>query len=112
MSAPVLNREMVLETPVTIPDGAGGHAGGWQALGTLWAELRPRTGRDAVGEGAALSLMRYRIVLRAAPDGSSMRPRAGQRLRLGARRFRIQAVAEFDARARYLECFAQEEEAT
>ena len=112
MSTPVLNREVVLETPVTTPDGAGGHAGGWQTLGTLWAELRPRTGRDAGGEGAALSLMRYRIVLRAAPEGSTRRPRAGQRLRMGARRFRIEAVAEYDSRARYLECFAIEEEAT
>ena len=112
MSAPVLNREMVLESPDRQPDGAGGYAEGWAALGTLWAELRPRTGRDAGGEGAALSRMRYRIVLRAAPDGSSMRPRAGQRLRLGARRFRIEAVAEYDRRARYLECFATEEEVT
>ncbi len=112
MSAPVLNRALLLETPARQPDGAGGYAAGWVALGTVWAALEARTGRDAGGEGAALALMRYRIVLRAAPEGSTMRPHAGQRFRMGARVFRIQAVAEHDARARYLECFAQEEEAT
>ncbi|WP_051202834.1 head-tail adaptor protein [Sediminimonas qiaohouensis] len=86
MSVPVLSRALLLETPARQPDGAGGYVAGWTALGTVWAALEPRTGRDAGGEGAALALMRYRIVLRAAP--------------------------EHDARARYLECFAQEEEAT
>ena len=112
MSAPVLNRALLLETPARRPDGAGGYSAGWLVLGTVWAALDARTGRDAGGEGAALALMRYRIVLRAAPEGSSMRPRAGQRFRTGGRVFRIQAVAEHDARARYLVCFAQEEKAT
>ncbi len=49
------------------------------------------------------------ITLRAAPVGSTARPRPEQRLRLGARIFTILAVAERDATGRYLVCFSREE---
>ncbi|MFD1344539.1 head-tail adaptor protein, partial [Litorisediminicola beolgyonensis] len=47
MSAPRLTQALGLETPTRQSDGAGGFTEGWQALGTLWAELTPRSGRDA-----------------------------------------------------------------
>ena len=39
MTAPHLNRALVLEGVVRTPDGAGGFTEAWAALGTLWAEL-------------------------------------------------------------------------
>jgi hypothetical protein len=42
-----LNRALVLEAPQTrVPDGAGGFALTWGALGTLWAEVVAGAGRD------------------------------------------------------------------
>lgn len=108
--APVtLNRRLVLEAPVPVPDGAGGSGTQWVAQGTLWARLEPRTGGETAGAAAALSRARYRIVVRAAPAGAPSRPVPGQRLRDGARIFAITAVTEHDARARYLACLAEEE---
>ena len=49
MSVPMLNRQLLLEDPVRIPDGAGGFAITWQPLGTLWAEVSARPGRDTQG---------------------------------------------------------------
>lgn len=109
MSAPRLNRRMVLEARGAVPDGAGGLLPGWTTLGMLWAELAPRTGREAEGAAGALSRMGWKITVRGAPPGSAARPEPGQRLREGARAFRILAVAERDADGRYLTCFAEEE---
>lgn len=109
MGTPRLNRRLVLEARSEAPDGAGGFAPQWVPLGTLWANVDARTGRDRSGEEAALSNMTHRIVVRAAPHGAPSRPEPGQRLRDGARAFVIMAVAERDAGARYLTCFAEEE---
>ncbi len=106
---PNLTRALELENPVETSDGAGGVIRSWEVLGTLWAEVVARTGREREGDGAQISLTGYRITVRAAPVGSTMRPRPEQRFRDGTRLFRITAVAERDPRGRYLTCFAEEE---
>ena len=107
---PHLNRALVLEQAFRLPDGAGGYGLSWQALGTIWAEVRATSGREREGLGAAaLAQVSYRIVTRAAPVGAPSRPRPDQRLREGARIFLIRAVAEADPEGRYLICHATEE---
>lgn len=109
MSAPQLNRPLVLEAMSRVADGAGGFAESWGALGTLWAEVKPGAGRDAAGEEVVMGVVGYRITLRGAPQGSPARPVPGQRFRDGGRLFAILAVTEADAAGRYLTCFAREE---
>lgn len=104
-----LNRQLMLESPQRIADGAGGFTEGWVALGQLWANVSARSGRETSGVAAPLSQVAYRIVVRAAPVGSDARPVADQRFREGSRYFRILSVAEDDTDARYLKCTAQEE---
>lgn len=105
---PQLTRRLLLEGPDRVADGAGGFSETWVPLGTVWAEVLPRTGRDAAG----LARMGYRITLRAAPQGAPSRPRPSQRFRDGARIFTIDAVTESDPGGRFLICFATEEGAT
>lgn len=109
MSAPRLDRQMVLEAPVQVPDGAGGFQLNWVVLGVLWAELRAGTGREAAGEEVRLAQVPYRITVRGAPVGSEARPKPEQRMRDGARVFTLLAVTESDPSGRYLTCFAREE---
>ena len=109
MTAPHLNRALVLEAATRSPDGAGGFSEAWSALGTLWAEVLPGSGSDVLGEERMLSAVPYRVTVRAAPVGSPSRPKAGQRFRAGTRLFLIQAVTERDPQGRYLICFAREE---
>lgn len=109
MTAPQLNRAMVLEGVVRTPDGAGGFTEAWAALGTLWAEVLPGSGSDTLGEERMLSAVPYRITVRGAPVGSESRPRPGQRFREGTRLFWIQAVTERDPHGRHLTCFSREE---
>ena len=109
MSIPLLNRRLVLEAPVVAPDGAGGQIESWVAMGTLWAEIHPKTGREATGEAGALSVRAFRITVRGAPMGASNRPRPGQRFRQQTRLFRIVAVTEAERGGLYLTCEAREE---
>ncbi|MGY9048192.1 hypothetical protein P775_18630 [Puniceibacterium antarcticum] len=112
MTPPVLKHRLVLETPMSMPDGAGGQTASWAVLGILWGELMPRTGRETTGETGPLSTASYRIMVRAAPPGQSNRPAPGQRLLLGLRRFRILVVTEADTQGRYLSCLSEEEVAS
>ncbi len=109
MKPPKLTRSLVLEEAVRLPDGAGGYTENWTQLGTLWAELQMRNGRETSGEGGAMSLTGYRVVIRSAAFGAPSRPVAGQRFRDGTRIFKIHAVGEFGGDGRYLTCFVQEE---
>lgn len=104
-----LKRRLVLERPTATPDGAGGLQPGWEEVGALWADVRAGYGRQVeVGE-VALSLNRYRIIVRSAMRGSPQRPLPEQRFRDGGRIFHILAVSDFDAGQRFLVCHAREE---
>jgi SPP1 family predicted phage head-tail adaptor len=106
---PQLTRSLVLEARQATADGAGGVVETWLPLGALWADVRARTGREVSRAAAAFSRAGYRITVRAAPVGSPSRPMPDQRFREDTRVFRIEAVAEADAKGRYLTCFAHEE---
>ncbi|MEJ5216834.1 head-tail adaptor protein [Cognatishimia sp. D5M38] len=109
MSLPNLNRLLALEAPTQVADGAGGFSETWAVLGSLWAEVKPRTGRDREREAVGTARVEYRITVRALPVGQSSRPTPGQRFREGVRLFRIVAVADQGAEGRFLTCFAREE---
>lgn len=110
MSVPRLNRQLVLEAPDVLVDGAGGFVQGWVPLGRVWANVTARSGRETAQSGAPVSRMGFRIIVRSAPAGSDKRPTAQQRFREGDRIFTIEAVAEHDPEGRYLSCVAQEEQ--
>lgn len=109
MSGYRATRPMVLEEASQAADGAGGQVINWVALGTLWCELRAGAASELRGEIVPEGRMRFRIFLRATPQGSPQRPRPDQRLREGGRVFRILAVSEADAAGAWLVCHASEE---
>ena len=109
MKPPALNRRLVLEDKIATPDGHGGRSVEWSTVGTLWAEVLPRTGREVNGEAGAQSLTGFRVTVRAAAPGHSGRPVAGQRLRMGERLLMIKSVTEATWLDQYLTCIAEEE---
>ncbi|MFK5997358.1 MAG: head-tail adaptor protein [Rhodobacterales bacterium] len=102
-----LTQRLTLEQKIRTADGAGGFAESWAPLGVFWANVDARSGRMRSGDGTQVSVVRYRIVVRAAPDGSDMRPRADQRFTDAARAYVIDAVAPHDVAGLYLECWAR-----
>ena len=112
MSVPRLTSRLVLERLEAVPDGAGGMHESWVGLGTVWGEVKPRTGRETVGETGQVSVTGFRITVRGLPVGHSGRPLPEQRFRAGGRVFRINSVTEADPDARFLVCVCDEELAT
>jgi len=110
MIAPHLCRQLVLEAPDKLGDGAGGFVQGWVPLGIVWAQVTARSGGETARTGAPVTRAAYRIVVRGAPLGHSQRPAAQQRFREGDRIFTIEAVTEADPNGRYLLCEAREEQ--
>jgi head-tail adaptor len=109
MSAPDLNRALVLEQANRVADGAGGFSVVWSAVGTLWAEVKSGTGRDVAGEEVTTSSIQHRITVRGAAMGAPSRPKPAQRFCEGVRIFTILAVTEADPRGQFLTCFVREE---
>lgn len=108
MRAVKLDRPLVLESEIRLQDGAGGWSATWQAIGTLWAEIRPGAGRMVGAMGGEAPALALRITVRGLPQGHALRPVAGQRFRDGGRLFRIGAVTERDGSGRFLICMAEE----
>ena len=107
----MFNRKLVLERPEKVADNAGGFEVTWVEQGVLWANIQRRSARETASLDAPVAEVKYRILVRGAPIGSTMRPKIDQRLREGTRAFVIDAVSEADPVASYLECWAREEEA-
>ena len=109
MSAPRLAVPLVLESPERVADGMGGYRMVWRPRGVLYAAMRAGTGAERQAEVGAESDVSWRITVRAAREGDPRRPRPEQRLRMGARLFRIEAVAESGSAGQWLDCIAREE---
>lgn len=89
-----LTRALVLERRTDTADGGGGLKVGWQAVCTLWAEVRPLSAREVQVGVALSSRVSHRITLRRVPEPSAWRPYPADRLREGGRVFAIHGVAE------------------
>jgi head-tail adaptor len=103
-----LRRKLILEESTPLPDEAGGFDAAWTGLGILWAEVSARTGSETFISGKPRSQVVYRMIVRGAPAGAPSRPKAGHRLRDGARVFDIVSVAEADPAGQFLEIIAEE----
>jgi head-tail adaptor len=103
---------LALEEALRVADGAGGYTLNWVEQGKLWAAFDTGTGSERADQSVTVSEVGYTITVRAAPEGSPRRPRAGERFRDGTRVFRIETVSERDVRGMYLDCEATEESVT
>jgi len=103
-----LNRKLVLEELLRVPDAMGGYTESWVSKGALWANLEARGGAEQQVGARTLSVAKFKIITRAAPFGADSRPRPDQRFREGGRSFDILAVGEYDTAGLYLEIWAEE----
>jgi head-tail adaptor len=110
MARPIrLSWPLVLEERQRVADGAGGYTETWVEVGMLWGDMQSRGVSATEATAGAISRIRYRIIVRGAPEGSQMRPQIGQRFRNGGRAFAIDSVSESDPSGIHLECWAREE---
>lgn len=98
-----LRHRLTHETPVDTPDGLGGSRRVFVAVAVLWAAMRSEAAPAEIADrpGAVLT---HTVTLR---GGAEVQP--GDRLRLGARLFAVEAVHDPDNRGRWLLCQCREE---
>lgn len=104
MSDPgLLNRRLVLEAPLEMPDGAGGITRTFESAATLWASLVPLSSHEADEAAQRGVTVTHRIDLRFSAD---ITPR--HRFRDGDRIYRIVSLRDRDGRRRFLRIEAEE----
>jgi len=84
-----LNQRAALQAHVLTPDGGGGFSESWQTFASVWVAVAPIGGNDALSADALQSRVRHRILLRRRGDLA-----AGQRVVVGARRFKVQGMLD------------------
>jgi head-tail adaptor len=106
--APRLTTRLILEEQVAAPDGAGGEADIWVAIGEHHAVLLARNASEGEAGARRFGAVSYRATIRYAHHGAIVRPRPDQRFRDGARIFNILGVADVDDRRQWLTCWLEE----
>lgn len=106
MSVPAigaLRHRLLLEIETRTADGAGGFEVRWNAIAYVWAEIQPRTGREAYGPDKTEARVTHAVRLRHRPGLSPT-----MRFRRDTTIFVIRAVLEIGTRRRWLECLCEE----
>ena len=98
-----LNQRAALQAKTLTPDGGGGFSESWQSFASVWVAVAPIAGNDALSADALQSRVRHRIVLRRRSDLA-----AGQRVVVGARRFKVQALLDEGPRASTMTLLCEE----
>ncbi len=100
----MLRHRIILESAAVTPDGGGGESLVWQPVATLWAAIRPLSGRERFSAGEFSAQVSHEIILRY---------RAGvlpaMRFRKGSRIFEIRAVMDENERRRRLRVLCEEQ---
>lgn len=99
-----LRHRVTLEQAVLTSDGAGGSTITWSPLKTIWAKIKPITGRETFERHKSETAMTHKITLRY--DGT---PAPGMRLTKETRCFRILSVIDLDEKNRWLQLDVREE---
>ncbi|NKN39617.1 phage head closure protein [Agrobacterium sp. a22-2] len=99
-----LTARLALQAPVTVPDGQGGAAIGFEVLALIWARIEPRLVTVTEQAGAETVTVTHDIWIRQRAGVA-----AGMRFVKGGRIFAVKAVHDPDETGRYLVCRCEEE---
>jgi SPP1 family predicted phage head-tail adaptor len=101
-----LNKRLNIEAPVRASEEGGAAVISWQTIATVWAALRPASGREVGAQDSQTLRTSHVIWLRWRDDLSG-----GMRFRWGLRTFEITAIRDPDELQRWLVCQADERRA-
>ena len=98
-----LRHRLTLEQLERVSDEGGGFTETWVEVATLFADLRPVGGSEAVEADRLAGRVSHEVSLRYRPG---VQP--AMRFRKGARLFHILSVINVDERNRWLKCLCEE----
>ena len=105
---PGLDQRITLSTEQRSDDGGGGYDLVWRDVATVWAGIKPISGREQVQADQQSGTVRYRVIIRAraVPGGVSSDMRLIWRTN-GDKILNVREVMDAGPRAAYLEFFAE-----
>ncbi|MDO8423580.1 MAG: phage head closure protein [Parvibaculum sp.] len=92
-----LRERVVIEKPTRVGDGTGGESLSWAVLGTVWAEVRSRTGTEVTLGERDEARSRFTVTMRHRDDVS-----ADMRLVWRAQVLNIRSLRDPDGHRRWL----------
>ena len=101
-----LRRRVTIEAAEDAPDGTGGVARTWVAIGDVFARITPRRRREAVQAGRQVGVVTHRITMRWRDDIDGE-----LRLVSDGVTYRVLAVEDADPMRRFIDCWCEEEQA-
>ncbi|MEZ5776024.1 MAG: phage head closure protein [Hyphomicrobiaceae bacterium] len=97
-----MNRRVIFEQAVLVPEDAGGFDRNWIAVATVWAAVRPVSAREDVKADQRAGTVTQEIVIRHRGDIAP-----AMRVRIGDDVLAIAAVTDLDGTRRWLRCLAE-----
>jgi SPP1 family predicted phage head-tail adaptor len=94
-----LRRRLTIEQEARDPDGGGGAAVAWEALGDVWGAVEALSGKETVGADRISGEAACQITIRHRSDVAP-----AMRFRDGAEIFHILSALDRDGRRRFLTC--------
>lgn len=98
-----LRHRITFQIPVVQDDGYGGEEKIWQDVFTVWASIKPVSGREYYEAMAIQNEITHRIKVRYRSDITT-----DMRIAHGDRIYEIEAVIDIDSRHKYLEILCRE----
>ena len=103
MQIGILRKQLTLQGESLVADGSGGHAANWTTVATVWGDVKPTIGVDAVIVRNFDKRITHVITLRYRSDITT-----GMRLLDGSRILLIRGVVNLDEKNRWLQLLVEE----
>ena len=104
-----MRHQIKIQTEAQTDDGGGGYVLGWTTTATVWANIKPISGREHLLTAQLADIITHRITIRARSDLTFT---GKNRILFGTRAFNVKHVINVGERDRYLELQAEEGVAT
>lgn len=98
-----LKKRITIQQPVEVSDSGGGYTLSWSDLASVWAEVKPVSGREDYRALKLESKVTHKVTIRHRSDVT-----AGMRISMGGRVFNIRAVMNQDEENEKLLLLAEE----
>lgn len=94
-----MRERVTLQAGAQIADAGGGYVLSWVTKATVWARVKPLSGREVAARGGLEASQMYEVTIRARQDVEII---AGDRLVWRSRFHNVRTIKNFDERGAYL----------
>lgn len=98
-----MRERVIIQTKVFADDGMGGGAASWEDVATVWGQVSPLRGMEALHALQMQAAVSHRVTIRYLAGVT-----AAMRVLWGERTFNIRSVINSDERRRYLQLMCEE----